>query len=167
MRIGILGETHDHMPNIRRVVERLNGDGVELVLHTGDSIAPFVIPVLAGLDARMVGVFGNNDGDRELLILRCDEHPSLEISGNFAEFTLEDRRVALLHGHIKDMLAETIGSGRYDLVVHGHTHKSQVDERNGTIVLNPGEVCGYLSGVASYATYETASNQPRIITITD
>lgn len=122
MKIGILGDTHDHLPNIQRVVERLEHENLELCLHTGDFIAPFVIPVLAGMGVRMVGVFGNNDGDRELLISRCRDVGGIEIRGNFAELEEAGVRIALLHGHEKTLLADLIESQLFDLVVHGHTH---------------------------------------------
>lgn len=163
MKIGILGDTHDHLPNIQRAVERLKGEDLDLCLHTGDYIAPFVIPVLAGLGVRIVGVFGNNDGDRELLGSRCRDAGGIEIRGNFAELEEAGIRIALLHGHEKTLLADLIESELFDLVVHGHTHQAGITRKGRTLVVNPGEICGYLTGNPTCAIFDTEAGQARLI----
>lgn len=80
-RIGILSDTHDNIPRIKDAVTRLNKEGVDLVLHAGDYIAPFVMGTLKDLNAEMIGVFGNNDGDRDLLVKKCADFPHLSIPG--------------------------------------------------------------------------------------
>ena len=52
---------------IEKALERLNAENVALVLHAGDYIFPFVFPMFRALEAKLVGVFGNNDGDHEFL----------------------------------------------------------------------------------------------------
>jgi len=42
MIVGIISDTHDRLPMIDEAVKRLNEMNVELVLHAGDYIAPFV-----------------------------------------------------------------------------------------------------------------------------
>ncbi|HUU74507.1 MAG TPA: metallophosphoesterase [Methanoregulaceae archaeon] len=151
MLVGVMGDTHDHLPNIKRAVLEMNENSVDMILHTGDYIAPFVIPVLAGCESRVIGVFGNNDGDRELLTKKCAEYENLEIKGNFTELTLSGKRVALIHGHEKNILGDLIEGGLFDLVVHGHTHQKSISRKGRTLALNPGEICGYLTGRSSCA----------------
>ncbi|MCU0632644.1 MAG: metallophosphoesterase [Methanolinea sp.] len=165
MKIGIIGDTHDHLPRIGRAVEVLTRERVGLVLHTGDYIAPFVIPVLGKLPVRMVGVFGNNDGDRELLLARSREQKHIELEGYFAELMVDGERIALLHGHDRNLLAECMESGRYDVVVHGHTHQGSINRLGNTLVINPGEICGYLTGNPTYALYQTGERNARIISL--
>jgi len=165
MMIGILGDTHDHIPNIQRAVALLNREADALFLHTGDFIAPFVIPVLSSLDGEVWGVFGNNDGDHELLRDRCAESGNVRIMGNFFEMTSEGARIALLHGHDTVLLSDLIESGLFDLVAHGHTHRAAVERKGRTLVINPGEVCGYLTGTPSCALYDTTSSEGRILQI--
>ncbi|MEM1767624.1 MAG: YfcE family phosphodiesterase, partial [Candidatus Bathyarchaeia archaeon] len=66
MLIGLMSDTHDNLPMVEKAVSLLNDRKVELVLHAGDYVAPFVIPKLRELKAKVIGVFGNNDGDKEL-----------------------------------------------------------------------------------------------------
>lgn len=162
MKVGIIGDTHDHLPLIRRAVDALAGEKVDLVLHTGDFIAPFVIPVIGMIPGRVVGVFGNNDGDCELLLARSREQQHIELQGYFSELLVDGERIALLHGHDRARLSECLESGRYDVVVHGHTHQHSIYQQGSTLGINPGEVCGYLTGNSTYAIYETGERNARI-----
>jgi predicted phosphodiesterase len=57
------------MPMIEKAVKKLNKENVELVLHAGDYVSPFVIPKFKALNAKLIGVFGNKRAaDLSLLI---------------------------------------------------------------------------------------------------
>lgn len=155
MMIGLMGDTHDNIPKVRAAVAFMNDQDIGLVLHTGDYIAPFIIPVLGELKAPLIGVFGNNDGDRELLLKRSSEEVGIEIRGNFAELSEGGVRIGLVHGHEEPLLKALITGGGFDLLVHGHTHQPGVARSGRTVVVNPGEVCGYLTGMATIATFDT------------
>ncbi|MDI9633373.1 MAG: metallophosphoesterase [Methanolinea sp.] len=163
MRIGIMADSHDHVPRIREAVGVFAREGVDLVLHAGDFIAPFVIPEIARVGVPVVGVFGNNDGDCPLLLSRSREQGNVEIRGYFAELEYGGRRIALLHGHDRERLAECMESGHYDVVVHGHTHQYGIGSAGKTLSVNPGELCGYLTGNPTVAIYETGSGTARIV----
>lgn len=163
MKIGIIGDTHDNLPLISRVVDVLSRENVDMVLHTGDYIAPFVIPLLGKIPARIIGVFGNNDGDREFLQMRSREQEHVEIHGLFTELLVDGEKIALMHGHDRLFLTECLETGRYDVVVHGHTHQHAISRQGSTLSLNPGEVCGYLTGNPTFAVYQTGEREARII----
>jgi putative phosphoesterase len=166
MILGLLGDTHDHIPRIELAVGVLNSEATGGVfLHTGDFIAPFVIPALNLLNGQLIGVYGNNDGDHDLLQARCAETENVRIHGNFFEFVIEGKRIALLHGHERTLLHDLIESGLFDLVVHGHSHQSGIYRKGRTLVINPGEVCGYLTGKPSCAIYDTDSDTGKIFRI--
>jgi putative phosphoesterase len=163
MLIGIMADTHDNLPATKDAVGRLNREGVELVLHAGDIIAPFVIGTLKDLSAPMVGVFGNNDGDKELLQKKCAEHPHLSLRGTFARLTEGDLSLALIHGSDRELLDVLVFSGSFDLVVSGHTHMAEVRTQGRTLSVNPGEVCGYLSGTGTVALFDTERRHAEIL----
>jgi len=161
--VGLIADTHDNLPMVDKAVRRLNEENVELVLHAGDYVAPFVIPKFERLKAKLIGVFGNNDGDHELLRKRFSENPKLEIRGGFAKLTVDSLRIALLHGGDKGVLEALIDGKCFDVVVHGHSHSAEVYRIGKTLVVNPGEVCGYLSGKATVAVLDTSKREARII----
>ena len=154
MIVGIISDTHDRLPLLDKAVKRLNEENVELVLHAGDYVAPFVVPHFKPLKAYMIGVFGNNDGDKELLKKRFTELGA-EIRGEFAEVMVDGLRIALLHGDEEDLLRSLIDVESYDVIVHGHTHEAETYRKGKTLVINPGEACGYLSEKPSIGVLNT------------
>jgi len=163
MLIGLIADTHDNLPMVDRAVRRLNEENVGLVLHAGDYVAGFVIPRLEELKAKLIGVFGNNDGDHELLRKRFSENKRLELRGNFAEITAGGLKIALLHGGDVELLEALINQESFDVVVHGHTHIHEIRKKGKTLVVNPGEVCGYLTGKSTLALLDTVKREARII----
>ena len=163
MLIGLIADTHDNLPMVDRAVRRLNEENVGLVLHAGDYVAGFVIPRFRDLKAKLIGVFGNNDGDHELLRRRFGENNRLELRGNFAEITAGGLKIALLHGGDVELLEALINQESFDVVVHGHTHIHEIRKKGKTLVVNPGEVCGYLTGKSTLALLDTVKREARII----
>ncbi|MBS7608052.1 MAG: metallophosphoesterase [Candidatus Bathyarchaeia archaeon] len=165
MLVGLMADTHDCLPMVEKAIKRFNEEGVELVLHAGDYVAPFVIPKFRDLKAKLIGVFGNNDGDRELLKKRFSENPKLEIRGNFAEIRVGSAKIALLHGHEEELLKALIGSEKFEIIVHGHTHKAEIYKSGKTTVINPGEVCGYLTGNSTVALLNIEKLEAKIVNL--
>jgi len=160
--VGLIADTHDRLKMVDKAIETLNEQEVKLVLHAGDYVAPFVIPRFKELNAKLVGVFGNNDGDRELLKKKFSDL-GLEIHGGFAELNVDGLKIALLHGHEEELLNALINSEGFDVIVHGHTHKAEVYRKGKTLIVNPGEACGYLSGKPTSALLDTDERNVRIL----
>ncbi len=163
MLVGLISDTHDNLPMIEKAVERLNIENVGLVLHAGDYIAPFTIPKLQKLKAKLIGVFGNNDGDRQLLKKRFNENANMELRGNFAKIEASSLKICLLHGSEEELLKTLIESQSFDVIVHGHTHKAETYKKGKTLIVNPGEVCGYLTGKATIALLDTVKKEAKIV----
>jgi putative phosphoesterase len=163
MLVGLIADTHDRLPMVDKAVKKLNEENVGLVLHAGDYVAPFVIPKFKKLRAQLIGVFGNNDGDRELLRKRFSEHEGIEMRGNFAEIVVDGLKIALLHGNEEELLMALINGESFDVVVHGHTHTAEAYRRGKTLIVNPGEVCGYLTGTSTVALLDTNKREAKVI----
>jgi len=164
MLIGIIADTHDRLPYVEKAVKRLNKEKVGLVLHAGDYVAPFVASKFKDLKVDMIGVFGNNDGDKELLKKKFSEI-GVEIRGKFAEVIVDGLKIALLHGEENDLLKALINAESHDVVVHGHTHKAEIYRKGDTLVVNPGEVCAYLTGKSTIAILDTVTKEAKIINL--
>jgi len=145
MIVGLVSDTHDRLPLIDEAVKRLNEEKAELVLHAGDYVAPFVADHFKPLKAHLIGVFGNNDGDRTLLRKKFAEIGA-EIRGKFAYVTADGLKIALLHGDETDLLRSLLELESHDVLVSGHSHVARTYRKGRTLVINPGEACGYLSG---------------------
>jgi len=155
---GIISDTHDNIYMIDAAIHRMNELGVELVIHAGDYISPFVVKRFKHLKAKMIGVFGNNCAER-LKLTTLFSAIGAEVQEFFSEFMVCDLKIALLHGHDKKLLSSSIKSGTYDLVIHGHTHQIKIEKKRHTTVINPGEVCGYLSGKSTLIVYNVETRE--------
>jgi uncharacterized protein len=163
MLIGLISDTHDNLPQIEKAVNHLNNAGVQLVLHAGDYCAPFTLAKFKNLNCKLIGVFGNNDGDHELLKKRFSETPNCEAHGRFAQVDVGGYKIALLHGDEPELLFALIGSQSFNAVVHGHSHNKGVEQRGNTLIINPGELCGYLTGKSTVGLLDTEKNKVEIV----
>lgn len=162
MIVGIIADTHDRLPLLEKAIQRLNEERVELVLHAGDYISAFAVQRLKSLKAHLIGIFGNNDGDRELLKRQFAELDA-EIRGRFAEITVDGLKIAMLHGEEEELVRSLVNTGSYDVVIHGHTHEAKTYRKGKTLIINPGEVCGYLTEKSTIALLNTETLDTKII----
>jgi putative phosphoesterase len=130
-----------------------------------------VIPHFKPFKGKFIGVFGNNDGDHEFLKKRFTEF-GLDIRGIFAEMKIDNLRVALLHGGEpgsppgpSELLKSLIESECYDVIIHGHVHDAKAYRKGKRLIINPGEVCGYLTEKPSIAIWDTRTMDVKIIPI--
>ena len=154
MIIGLISDTHDCLLLIDKAIKQLNILNVELVLHAGDYISPFVSSSFKQLEAPLIGVFGNNDGDRTLLKKKFAEFGA-DIRGRFAFVVVDGLRIALLHGDDTELIRSLFELESHDVLVHGHTHNAKSYRKGRTLVINPGEACGLLSGKPTIAILNT------------
>jgi putative phosphoesterase len=142
--IGAMSDTHDRLDAVDKAISFFNSREVTDVLHAGDLVSPFVAPLFSKLRAKLHFVWGNNEGDHEFIKVRFADI-GISPLGDFAALQLGGKKVALLHGTHREIVDSLIESGHYDLVVRGHSHRAEVIEGE-TLLVNPGEVCGYLTG---------------------
>lgn len=157
MLIGIISDSHDNMPAIHKAVAILNERKVEHVLHAGDFCSPFTFRALKHLKCGFTGIYGNNDGERVLL----------QKLSNGRIFTqpyiveLAEKKIVIMHEqHVVDALAD---SSHYDLVIYGHTHEPDIRKRGKTLIVNPGELSGWLHGKSTVAIVDLQTLSAEII----
>jgi putative phosphoesterase len=140
--VGVLSDSHDDVPLLRRAVGLLRNSGVEHLVHAGDIAGPAALQVLLDSGLPVTAVFGNCDGVlRKHPVSAGTVHPGPHV------FSLDGRRLALVH----DMKSLAAGvRDQVDVVVHGHTHKAAV-ESGPPLMVNPGEVGGRVTGRVTVA----------------
>jgi putative phosphoesterase len=135
MKIGILSDTHDKLARTRYAVQFLKSHGAELLVHCGDFTGPEVLVECSVLP--LYFVFGNND---------CDTVPDLrETAANHGaiclgwggEFTVDETRIAVTHGHLTSELRPLL-KAQPQYLFTGHSHV-QHDRQEGSVRrINPG-----------------------------
>jgi putative phosphoesterase len=147
MIIGLISDTHDNLPYIKKAIQLLQEEHVEIVLHAGDYISPFTAKPYAELDVPLIGVFGNNCAETKTL-KKVYNDVGGDIRGYFTEVEAGGLKIALLHGHRKQDTDKAY-RGNYDVIICGHSHRASISKENEILIVNPGEVCGYISGTNS------------------
>ncbi len=137
-----MADSHDNLESIKKAVKVFNKEPVDLVVHAGDLISPFTAEVFQKLDSQFLAVFGNNDGERHGLRMAYKNLCYLE---DFKEFKFGNKLMAIMHGSNQSIVEAISCSGKYEVLVRGHTHKLEIINSK-TLIINPGETCGYLSG---------------------
>lgn len=121
--IGLVGDTHARGGLPSWLTDGFLG--VAVILHAGDVLAPEVLEELAGV-APVFVVRGNNDA-----------HPwPLERT-----FRWQGSTIRLLHGHLGAATARQAaraGAKDADIVVYGHSHRSENTTEGGVLFVNPG-----------------------------
>jgi hypothetical protein len=159
MRIGIVSDTHNHLPNVARIVELLNGAGVERVVHTGDITQAKTLRALSGLEAPLFGVFGNNDLERESLEKACAAHGQHFVDPPL-RLTWCARRITVVHDP-KDLDRALLAGS--DVALHGHDHQQVLERRHGALVVNPGECAGHMTGWNAVGVLDLERLVPEIL----
>ncbi len=171
MKVGIIADTHDNPLAISKAVEIFNDESIELLIHAGDFVAPFTSQSFKELKAPLVGVFGNNDGDKLLLKKLYQENGVGELHEDPYEFELAAKKIIVTH---KPLIVKPLAaSGRYNVVVYGHTHKAVIGRYSNrddggagsekTVVINPGECCGYITGRKTVAILDLEKEEAKLV----
>ncbi len=157
MVLGVMSDTHDHLDNTRRALELFKSRQVDVVVHCGDIVAPFTMDLLNRAELEWIGVLGNNDGEVEILIKRSDGRLSKEPK----EIELGGKRILIKHYH--HFVEEIAKSGSYQLILFGHTHQPRIEKMGNTLIVNPGECCGWVTGRATVALVDTDSMEAELL----
>ncbi|QFU82072.1 metallophosphoesterase [Natronorubrum aibiense] len=137
MHIGVVSDTHDNVAAIERATEIFDEEGVEIVIHCGDFVAPLMIDYFSEFELH--GVLGNNDGDAATLQSAFDAlGGESELHGRFSSLEFDGLSFAVLHGESTDEVEAIAAGETFDFVCYGHHHERELSEQGRTTVLNPG-----------------------------
>jgi len=141
MRIAVLSDSHDHIPNLRRAVILANQERADLMIHCGDLISPFMLPYLHAFNGPVHLIYGNNAGDQHLIAARCGTtFDNLRHHGCHGSVSVDSCRIAFVH--YPELARELALSGNYELVCCGHDHIYHVERLGKCLLLNPGDLLG-------------------------
>jgi putative phosphoesterase len=162
MRIGVMSDSHDRVPAVDALLREMVARGVTMVLHAGDFCAPFALRPFRDQNVAMAGVFGGNDGDRAGLRAFAEQGMGQELFESPHSVTFGEVKVLLVHD-LADVQEGSVNA--HDVVVYGHTHVVAVEQRGETLLVNPGEACGWLHGTPTAAIIDLDTKAVEVITL--
>lgn len=156
MLVGLISDTHDRLPAIDALLRQILARGAGLVLHAGDFCAPFALKPFVDQSVPLAGVFGRNDGDHEGLKAYASRGFGIELFESPHSLEVGGQRILLVHD-VGDVSTHSIEG--HSIVVHGFTHREEMKTRGDTLLVNPGEACGWLYGEPSAAILDLDTRQ--------
>ena len=167
MIVGVMSDSHDNLEKVSKALKVFSGKEINLLIHLGDIISPFTLIRILEFFPKSIIVLGNNDGDK-ILLKELASKAGATIKNNIHEITIAQRKLLLIHGFGPKQLTKQLATalakqGNYDAVLYGHTHEVDVRKINNTLLLNPGEVFGFLSGKSTIALLDLNKMEVEII----
>ena len=157
--VGIMSDSHDNLPGIKQALELLKERGIEYLIHGGDYVAPFAMKLIGAAGVPVVGIYGNNDGEKAGLRNVASAF-GVTIHEPPYEFEFAGRRFLMNH----DLASLTIPEGSLpDVVITGHTHEVDIRTEKNVLLINPGECSGWLSGNCSAVVLDSETLTPELI----
>jgi uncharacterized protein len=162
VRIGLMADTHDRVPAVASLLDRFAAEGVSMVMHAGDYCSPFCLAPFHQRGIALLGVFGRNDGDRETLAAYAARGMGTEIYESPHSFDVAGQQILLVHD-IAEVSGRSIES--HNFVIHGCSHLEGQKKIGKTLVINPGEACGWLHGKCTAAILDTETGEVQNIAL--
>jgi len=157
MKIAIISDSHDNVPNLEKALAIIKNQGVELIIHCGDLCAPSMLSKVIAPDFQgEIHIVHGNVGDPDLLEKIAKKFTNVTVHGEIGEIKIENKKIAFTHFPEEGKkLAE---SQKYDIVFYGHTHKPWEEKINKCRLVNPGTLAGMFYK-ATFAIYDTETNE--------
>jgi len=189
MKIVILSDIHDNLLNLHKVINYVNKLKPSEVIFCGDLVSPFTMASLSKElreESSLIGVFGNNEGDKITIMKRIREGFLLRDQPML--HNIDDIRVLIMHGfgsikETENTVLSLAKSMEYDIILFGHTHQAKIftisretrsvneinileemtrtdilkysfDLSRDVLIVNPGEVCGWLTNIPLFSEME-------------
>ena len=166
MKLGILSDTHNNIPNLLKALQVFKAEGISQLLHCGDMADMLTARQMTGYD--VIYVKGKTESSAEAVSYNVWElNPRKEIPGDVYEGELCGVRHAATHGHISGRLNKLIRSRRYKYVFHGHTHRQREEMIGKTRVINPGALGGALYEPRTICIVDLEKDEVRFIPVSN
>ncbi len=158
MVVGILSDTHDQLDRIDAILDWFKKKRVEHILHAGDFIAPFSVKRLKNGGCPVTAVYGNNDGERAGIAKAFGDWG--QVHERVAKLELGKRRILMMHE--PDLLEEAAESGRWDVVIYGHSHGPEIRRVGECLIINPGGGGGVPDGDSTCILLDLSTMEAKI-----
>ena len=162
MKVGLMADSHDRVPAVAELLRQMRERGATMVLHAGDFVSPLILKPFEDLHMALAGVFGRNDGDPQGLQSRASAGIGLELFESPHSFEVAGKQILLVHD-IGDVQKRSLSS--HSVVVHGFTHKQTLKMRGDTLLVNPGESCGWMHGTPGAAVLDLDTREVEFLTL--
>lgn len=166
MLIAIISDTHDNIPNLKKVLNYCHTNKIEKIIHCGDLATIETLDLLNdNFSGEILFTFGNmDDGHISTYDFKNNHYKKTRIFPDFGHSEITRKKVAFVH--YPEVAKQLCESGQYDFVFYGHTHKPWTEIINNCTMLNPGNVANQYYP-PTFAIWNTNDNLFRLIRINE
>ena len=143
MIIGVTGDTHNNLNNIKEICTIFNENSVDYVIHTGDISLPKSLLAFKDLNSPLIAVIGNNDVQERDDLEQAAKKFDCKIFDEPHFIELGETKISIIH---HPELIDPKMTNQSDLILHGHTHRYRKEKIDKSLVFNPGECAGFMKG---------------------
>lgn len=160
IKIAIVSDTHDNLPRIDQMLEKIKKENIKTIIHCGDVCSFRVLSYLANnFDGKIYLSIGNVDADHELNQTK-NNLPNLKIFPKYGELNIDNLKIAFVHFPTK--AKELAQTEKYDFIFYGHTHKPWEEKINSCKIINPGTLAGLFTR-STFAILDTKTKNVELI----
>ena len=174
MLIAIISDSHDNLPNLKKVLDYCREQKVEKLIHCGDLATIETLDYInKNFSGEIFFTFGNMDeGHIADYNFKNNQYGQIQIFPDYGKLEIPKakpskeglafNRVAFVH--YPEVAKQLCESGQYDFVFHGHTHKPWTEIINNCTLLNPGNVANQYYP-PTFAIWNTDDNSFQLVRI--
>ena len=107
----------------------------------------------------MYGVYGNNDVELESLTKSISNLGYYFVQPPFIDIWC-NKKMIVVHDPLQ---LNEYDLSEYHLAIHGHTHRYRMEKIKSTLIFNPGECAGHMTGFNAVGVIDLQSMDTEII----
>lgn len=165
MKIAIISDIHDNAHNLVMALNQIEKYDIEKIIFLWDFAGAAIAGILCASPKPVFAIWGNNDGDKSLITrFSLKEWSNMEIwFDTFDILEIDNKKLFLSH---YPLLAKPMAkSWDFDACFYGHNHLKHKEMIWNCLLLNPGEIWAYKTWIATFAIYDSESNDAEIIEV--
>ena len=98
MKIAIVSDSHDNIPNIEKMLDWVNKNDIEMMIHCGDLSAPSVlVKELGPKFKKPIHFIHGNIADREMNTEVARGFKHITLHGDQGELEIDGKKIAFCH----------------------------------------------------------------------
>jgi len=165
MKVAIISDIHNNTVNLGKVLHYCEEKEIKTIICCGDLASDETLEFMNDNFPGMIHyTFGNMDNEQLREFKFMDEYRNTILYKDYGETVLDGKKIAFVH--FPEDARALAGTGKYDFVFHGHTHKPWEEMIGNCKVLNPGNVAGEIY-LPTFAVWDTKDDKFELMRVHD
>lgn len=156
MKLAVCADIHDNEAYLQLFLDWCIKEGAEAILCCGDVTSLSTLKIMAAARIPIHLIAGNAELYEKEDLNKINH---IHYHGRSAIIELAEKKIGLCHEprYINALLRQAP-----DIIFHGHTHKPWIEEREKTLIVNPGTLGGVFTP-STFALWDTGKPAPELI----